>query len=1187
MAVQLTREQAAVVADRGGELLVSAAAGSGKTFVLVQRLLDRVLREGMDLDQFLIITFTKAAAAELRSKIMAALREALEERPGDVHLKRQTTLIYRTQISTIHAFCTRLLRESSAQLDLDPDFRMAEDGEAGLLRSQTLDRVIEEAYAHLEEGHFASLVDTLSAGRDDNRLKTIVLDIHSRIQSHPDPACWLREQSEAFELEGVTDAAQTSWGALLLEDAREQVEYWRRQMVRALDLLAGDAALEQAYAENFCGTLDSMDAFLDAARQGWDAAAAQAGIRFDKLKAARKVEDIGLREQVKGLRDQCKKKMAQMAERFAGDSASLLGDLAAVREPVQELFRLVAAFEAAYQQAKRRRRMLDFNDLEHLTVRALVAADGSPTELARQWQGRFAEVLVDEYQDTNAVQNAIFNALTGGGKTLFQVGDVKQSIYRFRLADPGIFLDKFNRFPRGGQAAEGEPRTLVLSRNFRSRPSVLEAVNFVFEQIMTPAFGEIAYTEDQRLYPGGTFPAYPGDVTELNVVDVSGLETGEDEASIPRDQAEAQFVARRVRRLLDEPGQVTENGTLWPVRPEDIAILHRSPSKVLRHLTLALDREQVPWQLAGDEDFFSSTEVRVALAFLQVVDNPREDVPLIAVLRSPVCGFSGDQLALLRAGCPQGDFYTCLCRGAEQGDGACAAFLEELDGLRLLAPDLSAAQLLWHIYDRTGLMGIFGAMAGGQRRQDNLLAFYDYACACQRSGRSSLFDFVRNLRQMLEQGETLPGVPGRQGSGVHIMSIHKSKGLEFPVVVLAGLSRKCNKADEQAPMLFHQTLGVGPKGLDPELRVEFPTLARQAVKLQLDREMKAEELRLLYVAMTRAKDKLILTLCLANAERTLNGLREYAGPHPDPRALLQRDSVGEWLLLPVLARDDAEELWTAGPPEERIVPPDRWDIRLCTLDSAGLSSGPAVQPPVSEKERAETDLNWLTWRYPHQQLVDLPSKVTATQMKGRLLDAEAAEETRAEVSEESGEDRFERPRFEQRERGLTSAQRGSAMHSVMEHIDLDRAADAESVAREIERLVQGGWLTRQQGDAVNPAQIAGFWDSDVGRAARSAPNLRREFKFSVLMPASRYQPGVPETETMLLQGVVDCCFETAEGLTVIDFKTDRVTSETVAERAEGYRGQIELYSQALTELTGKRVVTKMLWFFAVNQGFYL
>lgn len=1184
MAVQLTKEQAAVVASRGGELLVSAAAGSGKTFVLVQRLLDRVIREGLNLDQFLIITFTKAAAAELRSKIMSAIRKERQAQPEDEHLKRQETLIYRTQISTIHAFCTWLLRESAAQLDLDPDFRMADDGEAGLLRSQTLDRVIEEAYEHLEEGHFASLVDTLSAGRDDNRLKTIVLDIHSRIQSHPDPARWLAEQSAAFGLEGVTDAGETTWGALLLQDAREQVEYWRRQMVRALDLLAGDAVLERAYAENFCATLDSMDTFLTATRQGWDAAVAQADICFDKLKAARKVENPDLRDQVKGLRDQCKKKMKQMAELFSGDSAALLSDLAAVREPVQELFRLVNVFETAYRQAKRKRRMLDFNDLEHLTVQALVAADGTPTALAHQWQSRFAEVMVDEYQDTNAVQNAIFNALTDGGKNLFQVGDVKQSIYRFRLADPGIFLDKFDRFPREEQAEEGQPRTLVLSRNFRSRPSVLEAVNFVFEHIMTPAFGEIAYTEDQRLYSGVEFPDHPDDETELDVLDLSTLENEEDEAAIPRDQAEARFVAQRVRQLLEERFPVTDEEILRPVRPEDIAILYRSPNKVLRYLTLALDQEQVPWQLAGDEDFFSSTEVRVALAFLQIVDNPREDVPLIAVLRSPVYGFTGDQLALLRAHCPQGDFYACVCHGAEQGDETCTAFLSELEGLRLMAPDLSAAQLLWHIYDQTGLMGIFGAMAGGQRRQENLLAFYDYACANQRSGRVGLFDFVRDLRRILERGENLPGVPGRQGSGVHILSIHKSKGLEFPVVLLAGLSRKCNKADEQAPMLFHQTLGVGPKGLDPELRVEFPTLARQAVKLQLDREMKAEELRLLYVAMTRAKDKLILVMCLTNGVRTLNSLREYAGPHPDPRALLQRDSVGEWLLLPVLARSDAEALWDEGAPEQRIVPHDHWQIRRCTLDRELVQGGEVRSLPAAEERKTSVDLSWLNWQYPNRMLADLPSKVTATQMKGRLLDAEAAEET-GQLALPAGS--FERPRFEQRERGLTPAQRGSAMHSVMQLIDLQRAAEAKSVTQEVRRLVEGGWLTEQQGAVVEPAQIAAFWSADVGQRARNAAWLRREFKFSVLMPANRYQPDAPETETMLLQGVVDCCFETQEGLTVIDFKTDRVTTEGMAERAETYRNQIALYSQALEELTGKPVVEKMLWFFAAGAGICL
>ena len=1173
MAVQLTREQAAVVADRGGELLVSAAAGSGKTFVLVQRLLDRVLREGMDLDQFLIITFTKAAAAELRSKIMAALREALEERPGDVHLKRQTTLIYRTQISTIHAFCTRLLRESSAQLDLDPDFRMAEDGEAGLLRSQTLDRVIEEAYAHLEEGHFASLVDTLSAGRDDNRLKTIVLDIHSRIQSHPDPACWLREQSEAFELEGVTDAAQTSWGALLLEDAREQVEYWRRQMVRALDLLAGDAALEQAYAENFCGTLDSMDAFLDAARQGWDAAAAQAGIRFDKLKAARKVEDIGLREQVKGLRDQCKKKMAQMAERFAGDSASLLGDLAAVREPVQELFRLVAAFEAAYQQAKRRRRMLDFNDLEHLTVRALVAADGSPTELARQWQGRFAEVLVDEYQDTNAVQNAIFNALTGGGKTLFQVGDVKQSIYRFRLADPGIFLDKFNRFPRGGQVAEGESRTLVLSRNFRSRPSVLEAVNFVFEQIMTPAFGEIAYTEDQRLYPGGTFPAYPGDVTELNVVDVSGLETGEDEASIPRDQAEAQFVARRVRRLLDEPGQVTEDGTLRPVRPEDIAILHRSPSKVLRHLTLALDREQVPWQLAGDEDFFSSTEVRVALAFLQVVDNPREDVPLIAVLRSPVCGFSGDQLALLRAGCPQGDFYTCLCRGAEQGDGACAAFLEELDGLRLLAPDLSAAQLLWHIYDRTGLMGIFGAMAGGQRRQDNLLAFYDYACACQRSGRSSLFDFVRNLRQMLEQGETLPGVPGRQGSGVHIMSIHKSKGLEFPVVILADCGKTFNRQDLSAPALLHGKLGFACRLRDQQRRLEYDTLPLAALRRKLGAELCSEELRMLYVALTRARERLILvgTVSTTQDKFCAKEVTDLEDGRLPAAAVRGGSTYLDWIVMALLHHPDGTALRELADCEEEFPASCPGHFRIFTgleaecrtAEAAPEEELPPPDPALTEELRQEMD-----WQYPWQDATELSSKFAISHL-----------------AEEVGE--VEKPRFAARpaylyKQGLTPAEKGSAMHTYMQFCSYPAAArDADA---ELERLMEDRFLTEEQGAAIETDRIRTFFESPLYRRISAARQVWREYRFLAVIGeeelAGLADAGLGENRTTV-QGVADCIFEEEDGIVIVDYKTDRVFSEEALR--ERYRVQLGLYGRLIGRALGRPVKECLLYSFALGR----
>lgn len=1180
MAVELTREQQAVVSTRGGQLLVSAAAGSGKTFVLVQRLLDRVLREGLNVDQFLMITFTKAAATELRGKILSAIQKALREQPDNAHLRRQATLIYRTQISTIHAFCSRLLRESSAQLNLDPDFRLMDDGEAGLLRQLTLERVLEDAYQHLDEGNFSVLVDSMSAGRDDRRLREMVLDIHGRIQSHPDPARWLREQDAVFQFAGVTDVAQTAWGKLLLEDTRELATFWRGQMMGAVEAMAADPELESAYGDSFRGTVVGLDELIAATDQGWDAAAACAAVPFPKLKASRKIQDKGLQERVKTLREQCKKKLASLTDRFAGDSAALLADLRTVSVPVRELFRMVQTFEEAYQQAKRRRKALDFNDLEHFTAHALVDDQGQPTSLAKQWRDAFVEVMVDEYQDTNAVQNVIFDALTDGGKHLFQVGDVKQSIYRFRLADPSIFLHKFDTFARPDTAQPGDPQVLVLSKNFRSRPSVLEAVNFIFEHIMTPSFGEIAYTEEQRLYPGMEFPEHPNDRTELNVVDLGQVEQEEDAVSLSKDQAEAYFVARRVRQLLDEPFMVTHGVDLRCVRPEDIAILYRSPNKVLLHLTKALDEAQVPWQLAGEEDFFHSTEVRVALAFLQVIDNPREDVPLIAVLRSPVYGFTGDQLALLRAHCPEGDFYQCVQHGAESGDSACVDFLDELNRLRLLAPDLSAAQLLWELYDRTGLLGIFGSMAGGQRRQENLLAFYQYTRSCQSRGHAGLFDFVRDLRRVLEQGSKLPGVPGRQGRGVQIMSIHKSKGLEFPVVVLAGLSRKCNKADEMAPMLFHPKLGVGPKGLDPELRVEFPTLARQAVQLQLDKEMKAEELRLLYVAMTRAKDKLILVMTLPNAAKTIASLLPNAGAHPDPRTLFQRDSVGEWMLLPILARADAEELWGIQTPEHILQPADHWDI-FCHRPSQpeGLGGEHDAEPT---EETPEPDLSWLTWHYPDPILSQLPSKVTATQMKGRLLDAEAAEETGTSAPWQ-GE--FARPRFEQAQRGVTPAQRGSAMHCVMEQIDLDEAVEERTVKQEVQRLVDGGWLTPAQGKSVNAAQIAAFWASDWGWQARMASDLRREFKFSTLMPASRYHPDAPEGETMLLQGVVDCCFTGGDGLTVIDFKTDRVTPETAEERAQFYRGQVELYSQALTALTGTPVVHKVLWFFALGRGF--
>ena len=652
MAFPLTEEQKRIVDDRGGELLVSAAAGSGKTRVLVERLMDRVTREGLDLDQFLVITYTKAAAGELRARIAQELSARLAEAPNDRHLRRQTALVYQAQISTIHAFCAALLRESGHLLDLDPDFRLCDEGEGHVMMAQVLEDVLEEQYQGIDpEGDFALLVDTLSAGRDDSRLAQIVLDVFGRIQSHPEPLRWLEEQKAAWELEGIADVGQTPWGALLLEDA---ARLWRdcvRRLEQAVGLCGEDELLEQNYAPSLQTTLEQVEALCAAAdRHSWDQVYACLPIPFPAAGRKKMVDCPDAAEQVKAIRSTCKKRMEKLGEWFEDCGADLLEDLRAVHPAVRGLFALVKDFEGAYAAEKARRGMVDFADLEHMAVRLLVGEDGAPTELARQWSARYDEIMVDEYQDTNEVQNAIFTALSREGRNLFLVGDVKQSIYRFRLADPTIFLGKYRAFADYTRAAEGEERRLILSRNFRSRPEVLEGANFVFRSVMSADFGEMDYTADEALYPGAPFPPDGRYAVELDAVDASA--EGEEEKTA-RDLIEARFAAKRIRALVDGGFPVSDGeGGERPVRPADIVILLRSPNTVLHHYARALGERDIPWEAEGGGDFFAATEVQVALSLLRVVDNPRQDVPLIAALRSAVYAFSADRLAQIRAAAP-------------------------------------------------------------------------------------------------------------------------------------------------------------------------------------------------------------------------------------------------------------------------------------------------------------------------------------------------------------------------------------------------------------------------------------------------------------------------------------------------------------------------------------------------------
>ena len=1184
MAIELTQEQRAAVENRGGPLLVSAAAGSGKTRVLVERLMDYVER-GEDIDRFLVITFTNAAAAELRDRIAAAIHARLAQKPGDRHLRRNVTLVYKAPICTIDAFCLDFLRQWSHLAELDPDFRLCDEAEADELRRRALEEVLEERYAGIEDdAPFAALVDALAGERDDQTLESVILDLHRQVQAQADPVGWLMERKKDFILPAGTTPEDTPWGKALLADGLELTGHWIAALTALRDEISFDAALEHNYGASLDGTLDSLENLRAALGEGWDAAAACFPIAFPPA-GRKKGADEALKARLTAQRKACKTQLDKLAERFDVTGEQAMEDLRAVAPAMTALLDVTAQFDTAFTRWKRKRRLIDFADGEHIAVRLLVNPDGSPTDLALDAAERFREIMVDEYQDTNAVQNAIFDALAVKGN-LFMVGDVKQSIYRFRLAEPGIFLSKYELFRPAAEAADNEGRKILLSDNFRSRPEVLDGVNFIFRHVMTRAAGELDYTDAEALRPGRTdFPPDERFRVELDCVDLTPPGGGEDDdgggEKAEKDAVTARAAAERIRELLDSRLSIGDR----PIRVEDIVILLRSPSPVLRHYAAALDALSIPWSADGGREFFGSTEISVAVALLQVIDNPRQDVPLLAALRSPLFAFPPDRLALLRAA-GEGTVYDCLAAGAARGEADCAEFLALLSEFRELAAEESSHRLLWTIYGKLDVPAVFAAMPDGQRRRANLMALYDEAVRFESGGHRGLMAFLLHLSRMAENGVPVP-VPGSETGGVRILSIHKSKGLEFPVVLVCGLDRQFNEADTKATILFHSDLGLGPKRTDRARGLRYTTIARDAAALRLKRQLRAEEMRLLYVAMTRAEHKLILFTAVNGRGGQLAALAAQAQCPPPPRQMAEARSMADWVLSPVLCRRDSGPLW-AGLDAPRPDPPENegypWDIRLLsgkTFEQARISGGGTEES--SPLPLPDGLVDRLRWRYPHIASAAIASKLTATQLKGRGKDEEAAENAVELRSAPVHSTALRRPVFEG-VRPLTPAQKGTALHMVMQYLDYSRTKNLNEVKDEVARLVAGQYITPQQGEAVDPADILHFFRSGLGRRLQGSPRVEREFKFSLLVPARDYYPEAEEGEEVLLQGVVDCWFEEADGtVTVVDFKTDRVYGDDVHRRAGDYRPQLDAYTRALSQAAGVTVKRRCLWFFSVGR----
>lgn len=1176
--IRLTQSQQAVVDDRGGALLVSAAAGSGKTKVLVDRLLKYVCNPDRpcNIDDFLVITYTKAAAAELRLKIAQAISERLSQEPENRHLQRQLHRIYLAEISTVHAFCANLLRAYAHLLDIPADFRVAEETESRVLQDKVLEDLLEQGYA-AGDPDFPAMAEAFGYGRDDRRLPEAVKMAYGEMRCRADMDGWLEDTIQALDVSRYHDAAGTPWGRYLMQEFRVFLDRQTEKLEQGLLEMQAYPNIEKGLGKVFRENLGQLRRLR--ACETWDEIVNGKIPGFGRAAPIRNPEDAAVKERLSKVRTLCWSELKTWQDRFFGNSQSVLADLQAAAPGAQALLRFAGTFDKAYAAEKKRRKLLDFSDLEHTAIRLLTDRyTGGPTRTAREISRKYVEIMVDEYQDSNQVQDTIFEAVSRDGKNRFMVGDVKQSIYRFRLADPALFLEKYDQYRDYRDAAQDEPRKILLSENFRSRPEILSACNDVFRLVMRRQVGGLDYGDEEALKPGRAFLPAEGPLVELHCL----THTGQAGPAPDKCDLEADYAARRIRRLLDEQAPVTEGEGTRPVEPGDIVILMRSLSNTAGAYLAALNRYGIPAVCDRGGSLLDASEVQILVAILQILDNPHQDVPLLTAMASPVFGFTPDQLARPRTENRQDDYYDTICAAAKT-DEALARFLDVLNQLREDARWMNLHELVDSVFRRSNLLAVFAAMDDGPRRERNLMAFRAFVVSFEASGSKALPQLLWYLAELEAGGGQLPVPKAAAENAVTIMTIHSSKGLEFPVVFLCDLSRKFNMRDMQDAILVDNDLAVGYNHVDQQRYVRYPTLAKEAIVLKKTREAVSEELRVLYVAMTRAKDRLIMTYYSRHLLSELKNINsQLTTPMGDDLCASAR-SPGKWILMAALCRTEAGELLNLveGNQVSRV-----WDTtwKIVYEDLALAPEAAEGEGSLQDRTPPELDpqaVRLLCFQYPHRAVSDVPGKLTATQLKGRIQDQEAAEG--AVEPQKPASYHFRRASFLPGR--LSPTEKGTATHLFMQFASYENCRTEESIRQELDRLILEEFLTREQAEAVEVAQLAVFFRSDLGRWLLCQPEVRREFKFSILVDAGAYVPAA-QGEQVMLQGVVDCFVPSPDGITILDFKTDRVGDDPTA-RAAYYRPQLEAYAKALEKIYGQPVKEKILYFFTAGKAVYL
>jgi len=1240
MLADWTREQLAAINTSGCDLLVAAAAGAGKTAVLVERIIRRIIDESnpIDIDNMLIVTFTNAAASEMRERIGEALEKELEKKPDSYKLQRQMLLLNKASITTIHSFCMDVVKNNCHMLDLDPDFRIADETESLLLRLEAMEELFEEKYEE-EDMDFIYLLDRYGGNRDDEKLKSMVLNIYDFIQSSPWPEEWMDKALKSYDTSGTWDFSETPWAKIIMDYAKVEIQGALNQLLKAKKIAEDNIGYEKC-AEQLDNDIQMVLRLKESAEESWDQLyKAYRTLEFPKQQSPDKKADKTDYEVLKALRKEAKDRLNALGDDFFNCSSDdIKGDLQALYPVLSTLCRLVSSFSRIYMGKKKEKAIIDFNDLEHFCLNILIEKDEKgntrPSPVALSIRDRFKEILVDEYQDSNSVQEAILSVISRrdeNNPNIFMVGDVKQSIYRFRQAKPELFLDKYERYSEKEGSKE---RKIKLFKNFRSRKEVLEGVNFIFRQLMSPYLGEIDYNEDEFLNIGAFYPDEDREkslinheielhIVDLNKEDASKEEPEEEKSNEAEDiedldavQTEARLIGQKILYLMgmteDSPGPFrvydVKLNDYRDIMYKDIVILLRTVRGWAEVFLQELEAMGIPVFADTGTGFFQRPEVQVVMSLLQIIDNPMQDIPLISVLKSPIAGFTSEELLDIRLEDKEGSFYDALKKTSNKEDDLgkkAKGFLERLEIWRDKALHMPTDELIWYLMNETGYYSFVGAMPQGHQRQANLKVLFERAKQYEETSFKGLFNFINFINKLKTSSGDMGNakILGENDDVVRIMSIHKSKGLEFPVVFLGGTGKRFNLRDTNDTLLLHGELGFGIDLVDPVGRIYYSTVPKQAIKQRIKLESLSEEMRVLYVAMTRAKEKLIITGCDNNIEKSLNkwsAALDSAEEKLPPDLVVRGQRYLDWIGLALMRHEDFHELMKSydiniGCPRTIDNDQSKWNINLWkkedflrTKQEEGEKQEEAfllkeLENQIGITKPREDIARKLEWSYPYEKATKLPAKLTVTELKRLTTETEEVEPTAKLYRTHH----LKKPNFLKTDDAMTAAEKGSAMHYVMQHLDLDKTDTLEEIEEQIQKLYEEEFITEQWAKAIDAKKIYTFFSSPIGKRIKKADKVYREMPFNIEASWEEIfsdEEGSKSEEKILIQGIIDLYFMEGEKLILLDYKTDHVDRNSIDEVISRYRTQIQFYEKALNKALKRDVDEKYIYLFAIDEA---